>query len=190
MTIAAITTPAVAGLDRAPVAAGRPAPQSDTMPTFTTDTLQTSALRAPGRAAMPVQLETSATGGVDFTKIFEGFQPGGKLKITCSIPLAGGSGTLVAVTPDHIKLSGKVSIVGLVNETLDVELKKQPDGTYRMTGTANQHVSIKQEGKRLTITDLDSPTHKVFFTATKTGTIEVKTVGMGYDAISAKIKAK
>lgn len=155
------------------------------------DTLvrQTAAGSVPATVSIAQEPQDDPN-AVDFTKLFKGFAVGGTIKIGCSIPLAGGKGKLEALDKEHLKLSGKISVVGVINKELDVELHKETDGTYRMTGTCELHAAIVQQGNKMTITDLDYPTHQVVLTATKDGNIAVKTTGMGFDKIGASVKAK
>jgi hypothetical protein len=189
-TIAALTPTAAATQAPTPAAPVRAEAAPATVPLAHVDQLQPPTLRSSAPASIPLLPSAPKGDGVDFTKLFQGFKVGGKLKVSTSVLLAGGSGTLQGLSATYFKFSGKVSILGMGEQPLDVELRKQADGTYRMSGTSNIHVAIVQKGNQLTITDLDSPTHKVFLTNTKSGTIEVKTVGMGFDAISGKVRAK
>jgi hypothetical protein len=186
-TIAACTPTAAATEAITQAAPVRAVATPATVPQAHVDHLQSPTLRASAPATIDL---TAQPDGVDFTKLFQGFKAGGKVKVSTSVLLAGGSGTVAGLTANTFKLTGRVSVLGIGEQDLDVDLRKQADGTYRMTGTYNIRVAIAQKGNRMTITDLDAPTHKVYFTNTKPGTIEVKTVGMGFDAISGKIRAK
>jgi hypothetical protein len=191
MTVTAIQPAIAVDPPTSAAAPSRPLPGSVAAPQAAGDTLQVTVPQATVPALIPLAgKDQPADDGVDFTKIFRGFAVGGKIKVGCSIPLAGGNGTMGAIEPHHLKLSGKLSVVGVINDKFDVDLQEQADGTYRMTGSFDLHASVQQQGNRLTVTDLDSPTHKVFFTATAPGKIDVRTTGMGYDKITASIKAK
>jgi hypothetical protein len=172
----------------APAAVAAPGDSAQARP-LAGDSLQRTTPVGSAPAAIALD-KKPADDGVDFTKLFTGFAVGGKIKIGCSIPLAGGKGTIQALDPHHLKLSGHVSVAGLVNTDLDVDIHADKDGTYRMSGTTDLHVSIKQQGNKVTITDLDSPTHHVYLTAKGSGAVDVKTVGMGFDSIGAKVRAK
>ena len=156
-----------------------------------TDTVNRSTISGSAPASMTfAQAPASHAPAIDFTKVFEGFSVGGQVKINCSIPLAGGRGILKTLDPEHFVISGHVSIAGLVNKDLDVDLHKEADGTFRMSGTCDLHVTVTQSGNALTITDLDSPSHHVYIQTTKSGDIAVKTTGMGFDKIGAHVRAK
>lgn len=188
MSIAAINPIATTPTAATPAPARTPVAPAPTV-AAPADSLQRAVPTGSAPAVMALP-QDAAGDGVDFTKLFDGFAVGGKVKIGCSIPLAGGKATIEALDAQHLKLSGHVSIVGIINQDLTVDLHPDTDGTYRMTGNFDLHVSVKQEGNKVTVTDLDSPTHHVYFTANGRGTVDVKTVGMGFDKIKGSLKAK
>lgn len=127
---------------------------------------------------------------IDFAAFFNGLSGGDKMGIDGGT-FIGGDGAITEMTSDSVKMTLHLDLPWPVKDKdLNIEVKRQPDGSYKMLSPKQWDLDITVKGNTMTMSNRANAGESFAITNVKPGELKVKTHGLGYDKTTLEVAKK